>query len=467
MRSALIWRVMVLLVLAAPAARAQFQLPAPASSAPNQDGTPSSAPAKLATRLPYQWGIGSESDIVYRTNPDLDKAVRDNSLILAPQVNGYIIYRPTDRVEMTLEMILEREIAAREEHTVILPNGEVQTAPKRGLSLLFDQAAVKYRITPPLELTVGRRNFEDDRHYLYDTSLDVVHARWRRGYATLEASIGRKDAVDGDVLRKVNKTRINNHMFHLDWRGIEDHKQAAYFIIRDDRAEKEGRPQWLGLNATGAPSRSFSYWGDIGWLHGRDELRRKFSAHAVDFGATWRFLKARGFPSVTLGYAAGSGDGDPNDNINNEFRQTGLHSNERRLAGVAKFKVYGETLDPDVSNLEIFSTGVGFIPVQNVTVDVMLHRYRSDKFSDELRGSAVTAQMSQVDTALSDDVGQALDVVIGLRSLFGYRRLGVDVRAGVFRPGRAFVRNVGTDEIPDIRRADTAYAVICKFWWIF
>jgi alginate production protein len=445
-------------------AAAQFQLPAPAAGA---DPATATAAAKLPQRLTYQWAIGSESDAIYRTDPDLDKRVRDNSLILSPQLNGYVTYRPNDRVEATLEMILEREWAAREQHTVQLPNGETLVAPKRGLSLIVDQAFVRYRVNPGFEVLAGRRNFEDDRHWLYDTSLDVVHARLRRGFFTLEASTGRKDMVDGDLLRKANRTQINNHMLFADYRGFEDHKLGAYAIIRDDRSRREGRPRLTGLQAIGSPNRNLNYWVDVGWLRGRDELQRRFSGRAIDAGATYRFLLARYFPNVTLSYANGSGDSNADDTVNHEFRQTGLHSNERRLAGVAKFKLYGEALDPDVSNLRILTAGFGFIPTQNVTVDLLHHRYRLNELADEVRNSAITAQMNQVDTALSRDVGRGYDLVIGIRSLFGLRRLGMDLRAGMFRPGRAFLRNVGDDENPDIRRADRAYTLFAKFWWIW
>ena len=450
---------------------AQFELPRPSPGTQFPPPPPGSeAAARLfPQRLTYQWALGSESDITYRTDPDLNKRVRDNSLILGPQLNGYITYRPSDWLEATLEMLIEREIAAREVHTLTLPSGEVRVAEKRQLSLAIDQAFVKLKPPgKPYELWTGRINFEDDRHWLYDTSLDVALVRYRQGYFQAQASMGRKDMVDGDLLRHVPTTRINNYILYMDYRGVEDVKLGAYTIMRDDLDRRnEGRPRLMGVNALGAPSRAFSYWGEFAVLRGRDEAARRFSGHAFDVGGTYRFLGLPFFPNVTLAYAAATGDRDPADNVNNEFRQTGLHSNESRFAGVAKFKTYGETLDPDLSNLKIVTAGLGFIPTPNVTVDVVLHGYRLDRLADEIRGSAITAQMAQVDSDLSRNVGRALDVVFGFRSLFGYRRLGMDLRMGWFFPGKAFLRNDGTDTNPDIQRADRAFSMMAKFWWIW
>ena len=59
----------------------------------------------------------------------------------------------------------------------------------------------------------------------------------------------------------------------------------------------------------------------------------------------------------------------------------------------------------------------------------------------------------------------AIDLVVGIRQLFGIRRLGLDLRMGWFFPGKAFRRNDGTEENPIIRNADPSFAFIAKFWW--
>jgi alginate production protein len=444
---------------------AQFQLPAPTA-----DGQTPAAP--LIQRIPFQYSIGTESEIFYARDRDLNNRVRDNSLIMRPQVKGFFVYRPTDWLSTTVELILDKDIPVNEQQTIVLPSGEVQVAQRRHPSLLFNQAFVTIKgVTDPFELNFGRRNYEDARHWLYDSSLDIASVTFKRGRFRVEAFVGREVLWDMDLLRAETKNRINTHVVNAEYRGIEDLTLSAFMIERDDRARVEGRPLMLGMSAIGAPSDRFSYWTQLAVLRGRDQTSKQYAAHAVDIGGTYRFPTMPLSPSITLGYAYGSGDDNPNDSKNHEFRQTGLQSNEARFSGVSNFKVYGEALDPELSNLRIVTAGIGFRPKSNVFVDLVYHRYRLNKLADSIRGSPVTAVMNQDDTQLSKKVGSALDIVVGIRNLFGVRRLGVDLRAGLFFPGQAHrieersIDPLTGDEKISFRKANKGVGFIVKFWY--
>ncbi|RJP19926.1 MAG: alginate export family protein [Deltaproteobacteria bacterium] len=437
---------------------AQFQLP---------PQTRFGRPIRPVTQfLRYQYSYGSESEVNYRRNPDLDDRIRDNLLLLKPQLNGMVIYRPASWLETTLEVILEREFAVHEEKAIPLPNGETQFAPKRRTSLLVDQAFVTIKgFTAPFEFHVGRRNYEDERHWLYDTSMDTAGVSLKQGPFRADAVVGREVLLDLDLLDKEVKDRIDTCMLTAGYRGIEDIRLGGYVVFRDDRAKREGRPLLLGVSAHGMPSDRFSFWTQLASLRGSDELRRRYSAHAFDVGSTFRFTGLPFRPSVTLGYAYASGDGNPDDGKNSEFRQTGLQSNEWKFDGVSDFKVFGETLDPELGNLKILTAGLGFRPAPNVSVDFVYHRYRLDEIADALPNSALTAKMNQDDTQLSKDVGAAVDLVIGIRNPFGIRRLGLDLRNGLFLPGSAFRNAEGAPGTPAFRKADRGSNIVAKFWW--
>lgn len=445
---------------------AQFQLPkAPSGDqvSPGDPDAPRYPERPLISRLTYQFSYGSESDITYRRDADLDKRLRDNSLILAPQINGSVIYRPNAQVEMMLEVLLEREIAASEQQVVTLPNGQTQVAPRRRFSLPIDQAWVTFKQLGPIDLTLGRRNFEDGRHWLYDTSLDAALVRFKHGAFQAEFSASRKDRLDLDLLAPVQKTRTDNYMFYLDYRGIEDIRLAGYTILRKDQTGREGDPLHMGLRAYGMPSDRFNFWTELALLRGEDAARKNFKGHAFDVGGTYRFPDLPYAPNVTLGYAYATGDDNPNDDKNHEFRQTGLQSNEGKFGGIPKLKYYGEALDPELSNLQILTAGLGFRPAPNVSVDLVYHHYRLNKIADEIRNSALTAQMNQDDTRLSKDAGRGLDIVLGFRNLFGVRRLGLDLRAGLFFPGKAF-RN--EDPVTGaFRKANKSISFLAKIWF--
>ena len=119
-------------------------------------------------------------------------------------------------------------------------------------------------------------------------------------------------------------------------------------------------------------------------------------------------------------YAYGSGDGNATDNENNEYRQTGLHLNEAKSGGVTEFLYYGEVLDPELSNLQIFTAGVSARPASGIFVDLVFHHYRLNEDNDtEIRGSELTATMNSDPSKRSTDVGNEVDIVIGFRRMFG------------------------------------------------
>ena len=86
-----------------------------------------------------------------------------------------------------------------------------------------------------MRLTVGRINFEDRRHWLYDTSMDMVHFSLRHGKFRTELSFGREILVDLEAIKNDKPDRNNTLMLHSEFRGIEDITLAGYVIRRDDR----------------------------------------------------------------------------------------------------------------------------------------------------------------------------------------------------------------------------------------
>jgi alginate production protein len=453
----------IMLALGAPPAWAQAQQPQSDDTAQFQMRP--TAPAAAAPS-PWTFTFGTESRASLTQNLDLNKSVKDDVGILEPELNAMVIYRPAPWFEGTLRMLLSREIPFREEDAVPLPGGGVRLKPKRHNSLETDEANVHFKgILDTFGFQVGRRNYEDDRHWLYDQSLDAALISAQRDKLMLQYSKSRARLVDLDILRRDPRDRINNDIFFLEYRGIEDHKLNAYTVYRDDRNNREGRPVLLGARSMGSfLMGDLSYWGDLATVRGSDETSQTLSGWAFDVGATYRFDYAPMNPNITLGYAYATGDKRADDNKNNEFRQTGLHSNETRYAGVSDFKIYGEAFDPELSNLKILSAGLGFRPTRDFSVDFVFHRYWLQTFAESLRNTAVVAEMNQNPNSLSRELGDEFDIVLGMRNLFGVRRLGLDIRAGFFFPGPAFQVDLGNDVYRD---ADTAFATNVKIYYEF
>lgn len=95
------------------------------------------------------------------------------------------------------------------------------------------------------------------------------------------------------------------------------------------------------------------------------------------------------------------------------------------------FRYYGEVLDPELSNLSIFTFGIGFRPSARSSVDLVLHRYKQKVAASKLRGSKLDADPSGLDSRIGDEV----DLVIGYRE---QKNMRMELVLGYFFPGKAF-----------------------------
>ena len=151
--------------------------------------------------------------------------------------------------------------------------------------------------------------------------------------------------------------------------------------------------------------------------------------HAYDVGTTAIFpIWLR--PSVTVGYARGSG-GTRSSSRDSNFRQTGLQENKARLAGVKRVQTYGELLQPELSNLGVSTLAAGVRLTDNTSLELIAHQYRQPVASSTLPGSRLSADPQ----GRSADIGREIDLMLSVRES---RRLEFTLKWSHFRPGAAF-----------------------------
>jgi alginate production protein len=85
--------------------------------------------------------------------------------------------------------------------------------------------------------------------------------------------------------------------------------------------------------------------------------------------------------------------------------------------------------------------------------------------ADAIRNSALTAEINQDETQLTRDMGNGIDIVMGIRRLFGVRRLGFDLRVGWYLPGKAYQIQGGTPDNPTFRAPNKSIGGLVKFWY--
>jgi len=277
-----------------------------------------------------------------------------------------------------------------------------------------------------LDIEVGRLHFRDDRQWIFDRDLDGLRVGYDLRPFHLEGSVttvalgGEREEVDAETTNLMGFASLEL----ADLGEVE-----AYVIDREHRRSEDDSPLFLGTRGKVEPIRDVEFWFDAAYATGVDD-EEHIRGYGVDVGATWVAPGALE-PSFTLGYAFGSGgDDDPTDGDAN-FRQTGLQDNVDKWNGVTSFHVYGEVFDPELSNLEVLTAGVGIRPARRTSLDLVAHRYRQAQAADFLRDSDLRARPDGRDEYL----GWEWDLI------FGWRRLpfvDLEIVAGRFYPGAAF-----------------------------
>jgi alginate production protein len=380
------------------------------------------APPDTNIRLTPHLSFGAEFEIESEMvlNPDLDRGTKDDRRVMQPQLEMALSYDPTEFFQAFLNMELTWDI-----------EDDQAGERTREVSLEADQLYFLFReILPATSLQIGRQEFKDEREWLFDEDLDAVRVFYRLSRLAFELSASRERLVGKDLLHAEEKEPVN-HYFLVGRYAISSEAEATlYALLRDDRRPDQEQPLFFGFSSLGDIGENLEYWVELAHVRGKDG-DRKIRGFGFDVGSTLEFdlpLK----PYLTLGYAFGTGDDDPDDLTDRSFRQTGFQDNTAKFGGVVKILYYGEFLDPELSNLSIFTSGIGIRPVKAFSADLVYHSYRQHRKSDEMRDS----QLEIDPTGDSKDIGQEIDLVLGYK--IKKPDIGVEFAVGRFFPGDAF-----------------------------
>lgn len=380
------------------------------------------APPRAALEILPGLYLGARLEIEYQLEKDFDLDVSDEDNISEwqPRLSTALRYEPTENVTVFTNLDLSRSI---------VHDDEGDDADLTSLALGETWLSISDLVWNGV-LRLGRQRLNDKREWIYDDELDGVRIWYPFSRYLLDVSVTERH--DGDLLLHNDEDRVTNYMVHARYLPDEDTEYGIYVLAQNDRKVTQEDPVFFGLHAHGEALDDLEYWTELAHARGNSG-RNKIRGVGFDVGATYEFDLPYE-PSVTLAYAFGSGDNNPDDGTDGNFRQTGLQDNEAKFNGVIRFKYYGEMLDPELSNLGVATAGLGFRPIHDASFNVIYHYYRQVDASSTVRN----AEVDEDPDGRESELGHEIDFVAGYR-LRPHQKGSLIV--GYFMPGEAFPRH--------------------------
>jgi alginate production protein len=246
-------------------------------------------------------------------------------------------------------------------------------------------------LSSKFSLRIGRQAVWEDRNWWWDDDLDAVRLMYEVRRFKAEFGVARELGRLSTERLQDSSRDIVRLLGRTEWEWTRDHWLDSFFLYHNDRSNRHFVGQrvsarredpsdaemfWLGTRVSGELDLKrfgeLEYLLDGAWVRGRDieveyqdnmavasRMRQKVSGWALNAALGWE-TKFPAEPTLTLGYAVGSGDRTSKGGSDRGFRQTGIHSNEGRFNGVNYFHYYGELLQPELSNLQIWTIALGF-----------------------------------------------------------------------------------------------------------
>lgn len=382
------------------------------------------APPRATIPIGPNLFVGGYASLEGETNRNyrLSSSLGEADSVLIPNLSPAFAYIPNQYLQFYVNPVLEVPVAIEE-----IDDTSQTTELKMNLAFLTLR-----NVLPGGRVQIGRQRFIDSRRWLFNENMDAVRLGYQYENFSLELSASQLNLVQRNLLRteeEDDEETLLNYYAYADYKfGMKNHI-GLFLLYQDQQRLGTAQPIYVGLQSSGKFFKRFKYWFQTAMVRGSDG-GQAIRGEAIDVGVT-HVVDGDWDPSFTVGYAYGTGDSNPDDNVDTRFRQTGFQGNSDKFNGVARFKYYGEVLDPRLTNLMVFTGGVGIKPLSKTSFDLVYHYFLQDHASTRIRGSDLDTNP----TGLSKDIGHEIDFIAGYQ---GIPHLQTKFVLGYFVPGNAF-----------------------------
>lgn len=304
---------------------------------------------------------------------------------------------------------------------------------------------------PRLSTKLGRQRFREDRGLWWSSDIDAARlaldSTLTSGFIALGHSFDNYRIGDNDDFREDERNRLRL-LGELGRRLTPDHTVEARFLLERDLSDNERTGDifaaddidradadllWVGLRAHGsipAGRATIGYHLEGLAVTGEETVndstlgpgggqriitgtrKRDVAGWAVDSAVSLALFNAPLSPTITAGYAYGSGDDTPGGRgDDNAFRQTDMQGNTSLLSGdpdMGRIRHYGEVLRPELSNIHVLSLGAHVPVMKGGALALNYFNYWLDEKTGLLRSAGINAPLNGTDAYL----GQAMDIVL-------------------------------------------------------
>ena len=377
-------------------------------------------------RTPLEIGpwvnVGSELrfDSDYLVDFDLDRSMNDNVALFAPRAEFYLSIEPDDSAQVFMRLQYLEAFALTFDPDEWKRNTRVELEE---LFLLLPE------VWDNTSIQVGRQRTRDPREWLFDQEFDSLRVYWRNNPFAVQAFAGGINLIPRRLNEADRMDDTMNYFLGGYFAPAEDSQMGVYGFLRDDLGDGGESQYFIGLQGSGRTDFNLGYWFEGAYVGGHDG-GREIDGYGGDVGLYY-VVPAPLKVTLAGGFAYGTGDGDLSDGVDGNFRQTGLQDNSGRFRGLTNFNIYGELFDPELSNMAIYTAGLGFRPTSKSSIDLVYHWYHQAVAVPGLRDVRIGADPNGIDT----DLGSELDVIIGIREI---KNLRIELVGAVFFPGGAF-----------------------------
>ena len=403
--------------------------PPPNPKLGDKQGTPASTKGKAfdfgappATKFlltpTLSFGVRASLEYQYEKDFNLESALPEDISIFQPSLSMAFSYNPSDYFSIFVNIDSSGQIVDDQENK-----------RKSQAQLLLNQAFISFKpFKNSLRINAGRQRIRDNRQWIYDEELDAIRLTY--GYSNFGLDFSISESNGRDLLHGDNNPEITNFMSYAKISFTPKNELGLYVLIQDDHSTASENPIFYGLQMNGEMAKRLDYWVEFAHVRGHSATN-KLRSYGVDVGLT-KIFKTFLNPSITLGFAYGSGDGDSTDNTDKSFRQTGLQDNNAAFNGITRLQYYGELVDPELSNLSIVTGGLGFRFNKKNSLDFVYHYFMQNKLATRLRDT----ELEDKPNGISKDLGHEFDLITGYRN----RKSGMTASLilGYFVPGNAF-----------------------------